>query len=122
MFRREENKKLCEDVLHTVAKRHHITITEIAVMPDHIHMVMELPATMSISKAFHLLKGASARELFKQKPNFRRRYSKGHLWSPGKFYRAVGDADAETVIQYVWEHQYQQTSLDSYPEATNRAS
>jgi len=122
MFRHEENKKLCEDVLHEVAKRHHITITEMVVMPDHIHMVVELPTTMSISKAFHMLKGASARELFKQKPNFRQRYHKGHFWSPGKFYRTVGDADVETVIQYVREHQYQQTSLDSYPEATNRAS
>jgi len=122
MFRREEHKKLCEDVLHHVAKRHHISITEMVVMPDHIHMVVELPTTMSVSQAFHLLKGASARELFKQKPHFRQRYSKGHLWSPGKFYRTVGDADAETVIQYVREHQYPQTTLESHATTANRAS
>jgi REP element-mobilizing transposase RayT len=51
MFRREENKKLCEDILHDIAKRHHITITEMSVMPDHIHMVVELPTTMSVSQA-----------------------------------------------------------------------
>ncbi|MBD3407766.1 MAG: hypothetical protein GF411_16730, partial [Candidatus Lokiarchaeota archaeon] len=45
-------------------------------------------------------------------PHFRQRYHKGHFWSPGKFYRTVGDADVETVIQYVREHQPQQTSLD----------
>ena len=122
MFRREENKKLCEDILHDIAKRYHITISEMSVMPDHIHMVVELPMTMSVSQAFHLLKGASARELFKQKPNFRQRYQQGHFWSPGKFYRTIGDADAETVINYVREHQSQQTMLDVFPTTTKHAN
>jgi putative transposase len=122
MFRREENKKLCENILHDIAKRHHITITEMIVMPDHIHMVVELPTTMSVSQAFHLLKGASSRELFKQKPNFRQRYSQGHFWSPGKLYRTIGDADAETVIHYVREHQFQQTILDVFPTTTKHAN
>ena len=122
MFRREENKKLCEDILHDIAKRYHITISEMSVMPDHIHMVVELPMTMSVSQAFHLLKGASARELFKQKPNFRQRYQQGHFWSPGKFYRTIGDADAETVLQYVRDQRLQQTSLDVFPMTTTDAS
>ena len=29
MFKREENKKLCEEVLHEVAKRHGMEITEL---------------------------------------------------------------------------------------------
>jgi putative transposase len=118
MFRREENKNLCEDILHAVAQRHHITITELSLMPDHIHAVVALPTTMSISQAFHLLKGASSRELFKQKPAFRRRYPHGHFWSPGKFYRTVGDADAETVINYVREHRFQQTTLNGFSSPT----
>jgi putative transposase len=118
MFRREDNKKLCETILRKVATRHKIGVIELSVMPDHIHMVVELPTTMSISQAFHLLKGASARELFKQIPLFRARYSRGHLWSPGKFYRTVGDADAETVIKYVRDHRLQQTSLNGFPSTT----
>ena len=118
MFKREENKNLCETILREVATRHKIDITELSVMPDHIHMVVELPTTMSISKAFQLLKGASARELFKQIPIFRARYSRGHFWSPGKFYRTVGDADAETVIKYVRDHGLQQTSLNGFPSTT----
>jgi len=115
MFKREENKKLCEEVLHEVAKRHKIEITELSVMSDHIHTVVGIPPTMSISKALQLLKGASSREMFKRKPHFKRRYSKGHLWSPGKFYRSVGDADMETVLQYVRNQRLQQTSLDDFP-------
>ena len=112
MFKQEENKKLCEEILEEVAERHKIKIEEMSVMPDHVHMVAGIPPTMSVSQALHLLKGASARELFKQKPNFRKRYPKGHFWSPGKFYRSVGDADTETVMQYVRDQRLEQTSLD----------
>jgi putative transposase len=118
MFKREENKKLCEEILHEIANRHHMTIAELSVMPDHIHAVVGIPSTMSISQAFHLLKGASAHEILKRKPNFRHRYPKGHFWSPGKFYRTVGDADAETVLQYVRDQRLQQSSLESFTSAT----
>ena len=121
-FKRKENKKLCEEVLHEVAKRHKIKITELSVMPDHIHTVVGIPPTMSVSKALQLLKGASSREIFKRKPHFRCRYPKGHLWSPGKFYRSVGDADAETVLQYVRDQRLQQTRLDSYPDTNSLAA
>jgi len=122
MFMNEENKKLCEEILREVAERHNIKITELSVMPDHVHTVVGVPPTMSVSKALQLLKGASSNELFKRKPNFRLRYPKGHLWSPGKFYRSVGDTDAETAIQYVRDQRLQQTSLDSLPTTTNRSS
>jgi len=107
MFRREENKKLCKYILHDIAKKYHITITEMRVMPYHIHMVVELPTTMSASQAFHLLRGVSARKLFKQKPNFRQRFPQEHFRSPGKFYRTVGDVYVETMLYYIREHQLQ---------------
>ena len=101
MFKREDNKKLCEEVLHEIAKRRKIEIAELCVMPDHIHIVVFIPPTMSVSKALQLLKGASLYELFKRKPHFRYRCSHGCFWSLGTFHRSVGYADAETVLQYV---------------------
>jgi putative transposase len=112
MFRRQEHKNLFEQILRTVAARHNITLIEIAIMPDHVHLVVSLPPTMSVSKAFNLLKGASSRELFQQKPGFRKRYPRGHFWSPGKFYRTTGDADLPTIINYVKEQNLVQTTLN----------
>ena len=114
MLMKPENKNLCEEILRNVAERHNIELHELSIMSDHIHAVVDIPPTMSVSQALHLLKGASARELFKSKPQFRLRYPRGHFWSPGKFYRTVGDADAETVIQYVKDQRLEQTSLDVF--------
>jgi len=119
MFKKEENKKLCENILEEIAQRHGIMLIEMAVMPDHIHLITDIPPTMSISQAFHLLKGASSHELFKQQPKFRLRYPRGHFWSPGKFYRTVGDADAETAINYVRKHKVHQTTLTAFRQPSS---
>jgi putative transposase len=81
-------------------------------MSDHIHTVVWILPTMSVSKALQILNGVSSRELFQRKPNLRLRYTGGHLWNPGKFYRTVGDTDAEIAIQYVRDQRLQQTTLD----------
>ena len=101
MFRKEENKRLCEDILREVAERHGIGLEELSVMPDHVHVIVSIPPTMTVSKAFNLIKGASSYALFRRQPKFRLRYPKGHFWSPGKFYRSVGDTDRPTTIDYV---------------------
>lgn len=111
MFMKKENKKLCEDVLREVAPRYGINVEALCVGIDHVHMVADVPPTTSISRAFNLIKGASAYELFRRQPKFRLRYPRGHLWSPGKFYRSVGDADLDTVINYVQEQKGQTTLI-----------
>ena len=118
MFKKGENKKLCEAILREIADRYYINIIELGVMPDHIHMIVEIPPTMSISQAFHVLKGASSRELFKRNPKFRLRYPRGHFWSPGKFYRTVGDTDVATTIKYVKDHKIYQTTLVNFRPAS----
>jgi REP-associated tyrosine transposase len=115
MFRDKGNKKLCEDILHEVAERHNIEIAELSVMPDHVHIVVQLPPTMSVSEVLHLLKGASSYELFRRQPLFRYRYSHSSFWSPGKFYRSVGDTDAATVLDYVRNQRLLRSSLYDYP-------
>jgi REP-associated tyrosine transposase len=115
MFRGKGNKKLCEDILYEVAERHYIGIVELSVMLDHVHLVVQLPLTMSVSQALQLLKGASSYKLFRRQPLFRYRYSHGSFWSPGKFYRSVGDTDAATVLDYVRNQRLLQSSLYDYP-------
>lgn len=100
---KESHNTDCKDALRTVAERHGIRITEIGVMPDHVHVVAFLPPEMSPSRAIGLLKGGSSYELFRSHPNFRKTYRNGHFWSRGYFYRSVSDVDEEKVRRYVRE-------------------
>jgi putative transposase len=111
MFRKTKHAEFCKDILHMIANRNKITILELAVMPDHIHIVAQLPSEMSQSNAIQLLKGASSHELFRLIPNFRFRYPKGNLWSKGNFKDSVGRITTEAAQKYVRE---QQLGLESF--------
>ncbi|MEM4267435.1 MAG: transposase [Candidatus Woesearchaeota archaeon] len=41
MFEQDKYKNLCEEILRETADRYHITIRELFVMPEHIHMSVE---------------------------------------------------------------------------------
>ena len=50
-------------------------------MPEHIHMSVEAPPSISQSKALQLLKGNLSYRLFKAQPKFRLRYPQGTIFS-----------------------------------------
>jgi len=99
-LRKEGTRKECEEILLGIAKRIDVEVPEMAVMPDHVHMVVVSKRACNPSDLLHRFKGASSYELFRRHPNFRKLYRKGHFWTPGKFSRTVS-VDSETVRKYV---------------------
>lgn len=101
MFRKEKYKNLAEACIRKSAHEHGITIHEIQVMPEHLHVIVSIPDTMSISKATQLLKGRSSYLFFRHHEKARLRYPRGHLWSRGTFRTSVGHIDLPTTLRYV---------------------
>ena len=114
MFRKEKYAVLCDGILRGIAARHQMEVIELAVQPDHVHAVIKAKPSMSASECLRLLKGASSRELFRQVPDYKLRYPKGHLWTHGKFARTVGSVDLETTNHYVAKQRSYQSSLGDY--------
>ena len=50
----------CQRFIHEVAVKHGCKIYELHVAIDHVHLFVELPPTMSVSRALQLFKGISA--------------------------------------------------------------
>lgn len=114
MLRKEKYKCLLEAILYDIAREKGMRIIYLSVAPCHVHIIAELPFSMSQSKALQLFKGGSYYRLFRANEHFRLRYPKGHFWSPAKFVRSVGDADLPTVVGYVKNHNINQTTLTSF--------
>ena len=53
----EQVNKVCQGAIRLVAIQYNCKIYELQVMPDHIHLFVELPPTISVSKALQLFKG-----------------------------------------------------------------
>ena len=115
MFKQDKYKKLCEDLLREIALRHNFIIRELFVMPEHIHISLECPPSVSQSKALQLLKGNLSYKLFRANEHFRLRYPRGHFFSPGAFASSVGYNTIEIIDNYVKNQKdAHQMSLEFY--------
>jgi len=68
---------------------------------DHVHLLIEYPPKLSVSKLVNSLKGVSSRLLRKHLPTIKKQYWKGVLWSPSYFAASCGGAPISIVKQYV---------------------
>jgi len=68
---------------------------------DHVHLLVEYPPQISISKLVNSLKGVSSRLIRAERPEIRGRYYKGTLWSPSYFAASCGGAPISILKQYV---------------------
>ena len=98
----ESVNKVCEGALRLVALQYNCKIYELKVMPDHIHLFVELPPTISVSKALQLFKGISSRILRRR---FKFLTKIPMIWSKGKFFRSVGNISFETIQHYISQSQ-----------------
>jgi putative transposase len=73
-------------------------VIELEVMPDHVHLLVEIPPAVALSRVLQLLKGRTSRVLRSEFPHLRRLPS---LWSPSWFVSTVGGAPLDVVRRYV---------------------
>ena len=101
MMRSEKLKVFCKVAIEEACKRHEIKIEIVKVMNDHVHMIVDVPRTMSDSFALQIIKGSSSYILFRVCPNLRKRYPKGHFWHEGYFCDGIGNIDYASAYSYV---------------------
>lgn len=68
---------------------------------DHVHLLVNYPPKVSVSKLVNSLKGVSSRLLRKERPDLMSVYYKGVLWSPSYFAASCGGAPLSIIQQYI---------------------
>lgn len=76
-------------------------LVEIDGEDDHVHLLVNYPPKVAVSSLVNSLKGVSSRMLRKSRPDLRRRYYKGVLWSPSYFAASCGGAPISIIRQYI---------------------
>lgn len=91
----ERLKQICRDV----AEELQFEIIEMEVMPDHVHMLVEVDPQFGIHRAVKRMKGRSSHDLRQEFPWLRSRIP--CLWTNSYFVSTVGGAPLEVVKQYI---------------------
>lgn len=76
-----------------------VDIIEMEIMPDHVHLLMEVDPQFGIHKAVKQIKGYSSRVLREEFPWLKSRIPS--LWTNSYFVSTVGGAPLAVIKQYI---------------------
>lgn len=88
-----------KDILRDVATETRSEIFELEVMPDHVHLLVEVDPQYGIHTLIKQMKGRSSRLLRREIPMLKSRLPT--LWTNSYFVSTVGGAPLSAVKQYI---------------------
>ena len=94
-----------EQIIREINEEYGFEIEQIEVSRDHVHILLSFPPKHSIGEVVRTIKSISARELFREFAQIKRKLWSGELWEDGYFARKVGDrVTAEVIRDYIKYH------------------
>ena len=94
----EKVDKTIKDVCLEIEKRYEINFLEIGLDKNHMHMLVQSVPKYSITKIVTMIKSITAREVFKENPEVKKKLWGGEFWSDGYFANTVSKHGNENVI------------------------
>lgn len=102
MFR--EIRQFLGPVFHELARQKECRILEGHLLPDHVHMWIEIPPKYSVASVIGFLKGKSAIAIARQCGGKHRNFTGESFWARGYAVSTVG-FELETVKRYIREQE-----------------
>ncbi|KAB1174992.1 IS200/IS605 family transposase [Photobacterium damselae subsp. damselae] len=90
-----------EQILREAYNDFEVELKEFVGEKDHIHLLLEYPPKVQLSKLINSLKGVSSRLLRQEFPVIHSYLWKGAFWSPSYFAGSCGGADLEVLTKYI---------------------
>ena len=88
------------NILSTLCKRKGVRIVQAEMCRDHVHMLVEIPPSMSVSSFVGYLKGKSTLMIFERHANLKYKYGNRHFWCRGYFVDTVGKNEKK-IREYI---------------------
>jgi REP element-mobilizing transposase RayT len=96
-----------------IARQNEMKALAIGGVADHVHVLLSLPATMSVSKAMQLLKGNSSKWLRETFPDLR---AQGFAWQEGFGAFSIGISGMKETIHYIEDQEAHHREKSFYEE------
>jgi putative transposase len=91
------------ELIREICKSYEIEILQGHVRPDHVHLLLSVPPTLSPSKVMNAIKGKSANRLMRDFRTLNRQFWGRHLWARGYFVATSGNVTDEVIAKYIAE-------------------
>ncbi len=88
-------------IFEDVCRDFEVDLMEFDGEQDHVHLLVNYPPKVAVSKLVNSLKGVSSRHLRRRFPDLEKQYWKGVLWSPSYFAGSCGGAPVSIIRKYI---------------------
>ena len=95
------------ELMREICNANYVDIISGSISPDHVHLLLSIPPSISLSKMLQYLKGKTGRKLLMEYSHLRKRYWGQHLWARGYFAVTVGNVNEVEVQKYLEEQESQ---------------
>ncbi|SET74086.1 IS200/IS605 family transposase [Lacrimispora sphenoides] len=121
-FRRKaiygELREDIREIIKMLCERKGIEILEGELMPDHIHLLLNIPPKYSISEIMGYLKSKSTLIIFERHANLKYKYGSRKFWCRGYFVDTIGKNEKK-IKEYIQNQMqedllYDQMSITEY--------
>jgi len=99
------------DVFHRLAQQRESRILEGHLMPDHVHMLVQIPPKYAVSQVVGYIKGKSAIHLARVYAERKRNFVGQHFWARGYFVSTVG-RDETVIREYIRNQEKEDERLE----------
>ena len=96
-----ESLDILKEVMQKVCDDFGVKLAAFEGEDNHVHVLVNYPPQIQLSKLVNSLKGVSSRMLRLRMPSIANRYYKNVLWSPSYFAASCGGAPLSVIKQYV---------------------
>lgn len=90
---RELVRRVCHSLDVEIVRGH--------VRPDHVHLLLSAPPTLSPSRLMQAIKGKTSIQLLRDFRELRKEFWGRHLWARGYFVATSGNVTDEVISKYI---------------------
>jgi len=90
-------------ILRKLCEQKGVEIIEAEACPDHIHMLVSIPPSLSVAQIMGYLKGKSSLMIFDRHANLKYKYGSRHFWCRG-YYVDIARKHKKTIQEYIRTH------------------
>jgi len=107
----EVGKRLRE-LIREICKTYDVEILKGHIRPDHVHLLLSVPPTLSPSRVMNAIKGKSSNRLLRDFRTLNKTFWGRHLWARGYFVATSGNVTDDVIARYIEEQDIEPEDAD----------
>jgi putative transposase len=89
------------ELIREVCRANGVEILKGHIRPDHVHLLLSVPPTLSPSRVMNAITGRSSNRLMRDFRTLSRQFWGRHLWARGFFVATSGNVTDDVIARYI---------------------